>query len=1833
MDLFNGQLHQQHAGGSPNALTNPLCESPRVEFPPIPHTGVHLSPSVPPTRIYHHPYVKVLEDSSADDSDLPPPPPRNPRRKASKDLYPSDNELPPPRPRGYQNRKHHKAPLMSANRSSRLRRFAVFNVPDNIDVIEVEKFIDTRGFNEAWKFLQWWMVPETMYWPWPADEAEAQDIVKKAEANPAWNARKSSCVFPGNLGVMELFSTYTGDLLRGAVHQTQTAIAKSREAAKADSPFKGTHNDMKMWPVGCDFTIFSRSERIGRQNTPIVPFNVDGTCAAAQSFADAEVLMRKLAHLELISVLEPPNDVAVGHELAKIAYAFFKGQEIPEYAEFLPTCPDARPKEFYIDYDGASDRAKVVDKKPMSDPVLAVFLQDVMISNYLEQLVNQQGKTMAGLMRVHRHSTSSEVKEKLKDFEKLIGNGNIHQTDEKRQNRQRKRREAWWEIYSDVLFTAIAVAAHATTSMFRLRGILDDDTLDLSPDDDGDTTTEAGESSEETANSTESSKSKRKSRADMGKSVACSASDNSSAGESSTILPASESDVAAPSSTESEMATEATPIAAPSSVESTIVVPKPSSEITSAIVPTAPAQPAPSVPASSLPDGKSKKKNNKNKKRANAQASSDAPSGSGFQDRFVDKPSDVQPSDHLNYADQSAKEVAPAVSRQESATKPGDVPNLDALGISMSMDSEDGAWETVKPRSTLKAKVTVSSGNAFVKGSFKGPFAASRAVVSQPHYQQGPRVVAPVTKGGQPSKVTSFKPAPIQPKDARVFDPNEYPAMPTPPADKSKTQGKVNLNPIVSQTSQFSALPTTTKTTPVILAITPKASSTVTPKPEPLAIKAAPEVDSDPEDLYGASPPRKTRAVPVVIEKVISTAKPAYDSDPEDLYGASPRKTQIVPVVIETTTAKSTKLVKDDTATSKSVSDPPIGNKQGVPEFAAQTAKNKKTSVVVPKNGPRVDKKPEVAITSSKANDTLTSGPKDVGGPQFGNKTAPKSSTPATNVKKTDTKVEKSTTNPKADPKASNSGKSKGKGKAVGSANPKSKIATPAVTGSNDSKGKASTDDKSNNALPAVSTSTESNDKGKASDVKSTAAVPVNRVPASNHSKTKDMAPTSDSKIDGTKSSLQSDVGQTSASGPVADGPEKSKKSKKSMHRRGGKHKGSDSRAAPAEISTTPMPAESEKPVATDNANASNNISVGVPTVGPVLQNIPPAKTPVEDVAPTVAVEAPSEKVVKSTSLPEPSTVSEHVQPIHVLPTTPPLGDQKTVESKFDKQEVFPVPDDLAWADLVSPTKPGHLKRRLSLNNTTSENDNLEDVVPEPVRRSSISAGNSGSLGGRELGELPVISSTAGDDPFVSEVAGPDVSFTSSSTEGEVGHRDSRTSPEVHITPRTELMLTPASPDSYNGEPYINIHGQEVTLFRRDAEISNFPGQKHHQRAHSGPGYGNRFSAPPSNPIQGRSAHGSGPQAQGRSGYGVQSHSNFNSGQGTHSHPQPAFYGALQSTGYAVHQGDQGKQGLANVSSLGGDLKGKGPEMGVQGSMTNQSLSPIPEVSISSETETEEANGHNPPTKCTFCEQLKVPTAANPLYFCPLCGVAPGLPRYCSRSCLLANSWEHAHACRNSPAYSNFVNTDLGPTYNYEAFPLNNCHFMPDSAEKYRQKMFATFCKYGEAPDIRHAHSKKWPNVDWSRVLPSRSQSRAGDYHIFKSQATHTDPNLSRSHVICTIKFPAFDPYGFKFMITRALNVAFVTHDINVINFLGRLLRAILMDPRHFQGFGAVEPQEIVMMEFKSQFYKEFGVIYNDAEPLINPQAAWKTVDQVISNYEAAHGILFYWLNAICTRV
>ncbi|KAK0117140.1 hypothetical protein ONS96_012974 [Cadophora gregata f. sp. sojae] len=1756
MKGFNGQLHRQQPRGHPKALVDSLRDSPRLDIPSIPPIPVDLSPSIPKSRFYSHPYVNSRVHSSYEDDDQPP-------RRAR--LYSSseDDDL-PARPTRSRNKVISKRPLVALARSPSPPRNRNQLIQRDCDFLDFQKLFWVLDLDANRRF-QLFVIPDEMYHPW-TDESRAIRQISNAETNPHFMENKPALAVPREPKMIEknleeafgdeptgdkpktrdlgLFSVYSYKLVTEQILQTQLAIEKSQQAAVVNRSFEKIRDQPKYWAIGCDFTIYSRSERLGLQNTPIVPFNLQGTSIAARSFILAETLMRKLAFLELCSIFELPP-VSTSADLAKIAYAFYRGEEVPENVESLPNSPDAIPKEFRIYENGRSDRAKVIASKPLHDEAFQLFLQDVLISDHLEQVYNEKRSTMSGNLRVCRHSSYADTKEKLRAHERSTGKRGTQQAPRDREKRQAVRRKAWWNTYHAIIAKAEQDFAKAEKAIEdaditirEVTGFRLDGSYSMCRDDnDGDSTTEVGEGEtnepvqdfshapekvgedlgsntqpaksqaapEKISSATKSKKSKGKGQSKKRKTAAGSGGVNTSAGESSTILQPSTSDATATNSIEAENVPEVATNAATQQPSTEFVVEVPSSSAPSTT------QPTTSVSSLVPPDGKGKK-NRKKKKDQSTDVSDDTLPASSR------KVNDVQTSKSTSAVSQGQSTKNSASDSEESEKKsnknpaqvsvtPCPVLSPDALGISLPTDGEAGAWETVKPRTAQKPKVNEST---TTKGGSKA--VTSLAEVSHPRPQQGPKFVSAPTA---PTARLVLNP----PKDIRIFDPDEYPAMPTPVSDNSKAQGKDTHD---SKSISVPELAISAKQVALVTPAVPNvAHGTVTPTP------FAEEIDTDPEDLYGASPPRKTRtAAGLDVANDAAESTKGKDKSSTIVQGA------IKPAVPESVVQ--------------------AGKGKGTPTITKDTCRVVTSELSAPTE--------EASVFGT--NNTVT-------GFQIDEPVDSKPTAPAATEKiALDSQVDNAI--PKADSKCSVNN-SKGQG-TPSSTNTTSNCATASKECKGKSKTAASSDTKSEVNSAATGPSKQSEGKGKA-----------------------------DAKLGSTKTQISRT--ENSSTPPVgveaATGDTNKKTTHKLKHLKG---KGSSSGRASAKALTT----EFKNPPVSDEAASS----MYVPSRGTTSQGIPVKKASIENVAP--AAEAVSEV--------NPALAQE--QPATKIAEKP---DFKDTSSKL-----APVPTDLAWADLVSPTKPGYLKKRRCSVDNARDDDNLNGVQ-SPFRRSSISTGHASEQRVIPFGQLPILaasSSTVSDDPFVTEGTekepdaqqkDPDVSVISSSTD-EAEQRDSRASPEVDVTPRTDLMLTPASPESYNGEPYLNKDGNVVTMFRHKAETSNLPGQSHHQCTHSGSLYGNSAAVPASNTIQGRSGHSSGRSSQ----------ANFNTGQGSHSHPPPAAYAPQQTTGYVVHQG--GQQGSSSTPSLGVELKGKGTDLGTQGGMVNQGLSPIPEASVGSEVDSEEEGDHNPPTKCTFCEKFTVPTAANPFHFCPLCGVISGHPFYCSKACLLADSWDHSQVCRHTPPYTSNVATDFGPTYHMETFPLNNLYYLPDSAEKYRQKIFAMFYKYGDVPDIRAAHLKKWPGVDWTQILPSKDRARVGEYHVFKSQASYTGQNLSRSHVICTVKFPLNDGTGYKVMITRALNVALVTHDFNISHFLYSILRFVLMDPLHFNSFGAIEPLEVVMKEFKSQFFKEFGVIFKDDEHPMDVQLSFKQIEPTIWSYESRLGVLQYWHSAVYTE-
>jgi hypothetical protein len=141
---------------------------------------------------------------------------------------------------------------------------------------------------------------------------------------------------------------------------------------------------------------------------------------------------------------------------------------------------------------------------------------------------------------------------------------------------------------------------------------------------------------------------------------------------------------------------------------------------------------------------------------------------------------------------------------------------------------------------------------------------------------------------------------------------------------------------------------------------------------------------------------------------------------------------------------------------------------------------------------------------------------------------------------------------------------------------------------------------------------------------------------------------------------------------------------------------------------------------------------------------------------------------------------------------------------------------------------------------------------------------------------------------------------------------------------------------------------------------------------------------------------------------------------------------------------------------------------------------------------------------CTYCGERTTPSEEARQVFCSGCG--PGCDiRYCSVSCLLVDSLDHARHCMNYPASSRATYYNL-PT-KYFVYILNP--IMPrldyfETPERFRQKAFSMYCSTGSFPTIFMAWMKKasvtYPSPQLSDIR--EAAKRTGDYVVFRSNAT-----------------------------------------------------------------------------------------------------------------------------------
>lgn len=109
-----------------------------------------------------------------------------------------------------------------------------------------------------------------------------------------------------------------------------------------------------------------------------------------------------------------------------------------------------------------------------------------------------------------------------------------------------------------------------------------------------------------------------------------------------------------------------------------------------------------------------------------------------------------------------------------------------------------------------------------------------------------------------------------------------------------------------------------------------------------------------------------------------------------------------------------------------------------------------------------------------------------------------------------------------------------------------------------------------------------------------------------------------------------------------------------------------------------------------------------------------------------------------------------------------------------------------------------------------------------------------------------------------------------------------------------------------------------------------------------------------------------------------------------------------------------------------------------------------------------------------------------------------------------------------------------------------------------------------------------------------------------------------------------------KSIITRLLSCCFLMQDPYITHVTYRILRFYLSDPHIFPTFNATTIQENVLKEFRSQFFKEFGLLTPEIESepwYMDVMAAWKSVEPNVVYWENQIISLDEWNRRVFTYV
>ncbi|KAI9049843.1 hypothetical protein LZ554_005993 [Drepanopeziza brunnea f. sp. 'monogermtubi'] len=1498
---------------------------------------------------------------------------------------------------------------------------------------------------------------------------------------------------------------------------------------------------------GFDVGIFARSERLCREDIALTPYAFSGSPEQFTHFITETVpLYRKLCWVEMrgIFVSGAETQSPLSPEFDRLAQAFYAGEEIPDDLSTLPDAPPLGQRNFVTSF-GTGGRATVVPAHPMRDTTLVFFLEDVMISNYLETMVvskhprvpRRSGSPKASQTTppapmfsgsIHRHSTYHEIETNLNDIEQRNKYRHINLSTQERQN---TRRDKWFEFYE--------TAAGS-------QGVTADQVGALVAKDHGPRSDASGPSAKLTLVESNDgklllierkvggSKSKGGGRPRRRKSTPVNDEEQTNAGvcngkssRDSTIEPGGN---LAPNIGEGKDKESEEQGAATARKEAANTA-KDTANFT------------PVEAANEVIDTSSKKESTKDTNSVEDSTGLDDKIASVTSSETITDGQTHKSSPGTQPDDFNAVLIGGITQADVENSRAFDKHGPEMLGTSV---VKPGPWQTVKSKASQKSEKAKMPPPRSVAVGNPG---TSRRTISNAQFSsrtQQQASVSGISGSNRGSKsTTSYKPSISRVKQVNLHDFTEFPAM---PAAKDPVKNiAVGPKPVLSLPSNSKAPVASKPAVPVVpKPDTTKVALSSIARPGPRPITPAPshvQDDSDPDDLYNASPPR--RPLPARPQQAESGPSPSATVSQASMKANEKAITHSVSATGVKVPTKP-KVEKDKVEAKKAEVKKAEVKKAEVKKVEVKKAEVKKVEVK------KVEAKK--AIADLKEVNTAAS------------------STASANMKD---KSNKTAANSKPDARIAGVTpvNSQVKGNDVAKGKSDAAVARPtAVIELNKGKETAVTS-------PPSQSFTSSNDVQVAKSKKPKAKV-LSKEPLPHITGASSSAQVNSQKGRGKELDKNSLPRNYTSSG------DDEKTTKKKPRGKNGFLRGQPNSREKSSGSVQPLADTVEQELSRVEAHPNGSTT-------PVRQK-----------------DVPITKKAGTES------------------TNSPVHNRTSIE--FPEAALLDAPEDkatgLEWADLTSPTKLRTSGRRLSLPPTLphgDERDFLDSSIDLPSIRRTSSFSN-----------LPVPS------PSFSQI--DEESFTSSNTDGGDERRDSRDATYLESTPGTVFMITPMNRSvrkplpEYEGEPYINIEGNVVTLFRHDTEMpSQFvPG---HQRTISNPGY----------VYQGTHDY-----EQSSSGHSCRTITpSYNPGNGMHGHPAPApaFDGpdlnlGRQSgqQGSSYHSGPMFPLLEAQVAAyqpftapsqyptdaqISDFLAASNPQSALnvdRGASSSAAERAVP------------ASGFDATFQCEFCVQAHSPTVYEPCYLCPLCGmdgISPFGTKYCSRACLLSDAYDHTPRCTRTPALVTCSDPKaIGPLYCWEGFPIMSAVNIRESNDKFRQKAFSMFCKFGEAPDILQAHIRKNPGVDWSALLPRYTQMQVGDYHVFKP-STVGQP-MTRANVICTMKFSVED--GTKLAVTRALNIMFLGGDEATGIFLYKFLLHFLSDPAEFRKFGATAPQPVVLANFRSQFLREFGIGNLDLwreNGFYDWRQALYEMDQSMGFWETRSSILNMWNGRVFTQV